>query len=308
MLTQKQLSERLNYLGASDAPAVLGLSRWKTPLSVWAEKTGVLVPEDISDKLHIKLGNKMETVLAELFEEETGKKLHRVNETKYHRQFPFLATNLDRRIVGENTIVELKTASAWKSAEWEGEEIPQEYMIQVYHQLAVTGYAKAYLCVLIGNSDLQIKEVVRDEKLIADLVRREVDFWENYVVAKVMPKLITKYDADTLDKLFPRAVPDREVPLPDEASQLVEFLDGYKKDLKNLEDTIEKTVNELKAMIKEGEVGITPLYKIGWFNSRWSGLDGAALKKDHPTIHAEYYKTKPIRKFTLKKLKENTNG
>jgi predicted phage-related endonuclease len=42
--------ERIGFIGSSDAAAVLGLSRWKTPLQIWAEKTGQVVPDDISDK------------------------------------------------------------------------------------------------------------------------------------------------------------------------------------------------------------------------------------------------------------------
>ncbi|GIV50913.1 MAG: hypothetical protein KatS3mg038_1434 [Candidatus Kapaibacterium sp.] len=32
--------DRRSFLGASDAPAILGLSPWRTAYEVWAEKTG----------------------------------------------------------------------------------------------------------------------------------------------------------------------------------------------------------------------------------------------------------------------------
>ena len=152
MLTAEQIKERIGYLGASDAAAAVGLSRWKSPVEVWAEKTEFVEPEDISGKLSIRMGNKLEDVVAEIFQEETGKKVHRVNETIYHPQYPFLAANLDRRVVGEDACLEIKTAGAWAAKDWEGEELPREVIIQVMHQLACTGKKVGYACVLIGGN------------------------------------------------------------------------------------------------------------------------------------------------------------
>lgn len=46
-------------------------------------------------------------------------------------------------------IFEAKTASAYKAGEWE-DAIPDEYMLQVQHCMAVTGYQGTYIAVLIG--------------------------------------------------------------------------------------------------------------------------------------------------------------
>ena len=73
MLTAQQKKERLNYIGSTDIAGVLGMSQYKSPLSVWSEKTGQIIPEDISNKLQVKLGIKMESIVGELFTEETQK-------------------------------------------------------------------------------------------------------------------------------------------------------------------------------------------------------------------------------------------
>jgi putative phage-type endonuclease len=301
MLTDEKLRERINYIGASECAGVLGLSKWQTPLSVWAQKTGQLQPSK-EETLAMWWGSELEDAVAKRFMKETGKKVHRVNETVYHPKFNFIAANLDRRVVGEDAILECKTASVWKSKEWEGEEIPQEYILQCYHELAVSGKQKCYLAVAIGNQSFHIKEIVRDEKIIADIIMREVHFWNDYVLTDIPPEVVTKNDTDTLDALYPQAFIGSEVRLPDTASQLVENLQSYKQDLKNVESLIEQTENELKAMIKENEVGVTPLYRVGWTNSKWSGLDGKALKEEMPEIHAKFYRSKPIRRFAYKKI------
>ena len=64
MLTEQQIKERKNYIGGSDCAAVLGMSRWGSPLTVWMEKTGQ--SEVKEENLAMKLGNKLEQIVAEL--------------------------------------------------------------------------------------------------------------------------------------------------------------------------------------------------------------------------------------------------
>jgi putative phage-type endonuclease len=294
--------DRSTYLGGTDAAAVCGQSRWKTPLQVWAEKTGKVVPEDISEKLPVKLGVKMEQTVCELFMEETGKKLHRVNETLFHPEYDFIGANIDRRVVGEDAGFEAKTTSAWKSKDWEGEDIPQEFIFQCFHYLMVTGKARWYLAVLIGNQDFKIKIIERDEAILKSLLEREVSFWKQYVQKDEMPWMVSHADSDTISKLYPAANEAREITLGDDANQIVELLKAYDADKKNLEKMIEAKKNELKLMMKDAMRATTGIYEIRWINSQVSRLDSDALKEAHPDIHKQFYKVTPMRRFTYKKL------
>ena len=131
------IEKRKEYIGGSDCAGVLGLSRWTTPLKIWAVKTGQIVPEDISQKIAVKLGNKLEQTVCELFTEQTGLKVRRVNETLFHKDYNFIGANIDRKIEGQDVILEAKTCSAFKAKEWGEDEIPAEYLLQCYHYLAV---------------------------------------------------------------------------------------------------------------------------------------------------------------------------
>lgn len=142
MLTKEQIANRVNFIGASDCSGVLGLSHWESPLSIWGYKTKLLEPPDLSDVLAVELGNELEDFVARRFEKETGKKVERVDETLFHPKFTFIGANLDRIVVGEDAVLECKTTSAWKEKDWVDEEIPQEYILQVLHQLAVSGKKK----------------------------------------------------------------------------------------------------------------------------------------------------------------------
>jgi putative phage-type endonuclease len=295
--------DRIGFIGSSDAAGVLGLSRWSTPLKVWAEKTGQVEPQDISDKLAVKLGVALEQTVAELFMEATGKRVHRVNEALVHPKYDFLRASLDRRVVGEDALLECKTCSAWKAHEWDGEEIPQEYIVQVMHQLAVTGKALGYIAVLIGNQDFKWKEIRRDEKVIGEMVEREVEFWNKYVLPKVMPAQISCKDSDTLYQLFSNEVPASVIALGDEADRLVEDIQNLSRDQKALEGSIEQKKNELKAMLQDNEVGMTSMHKITWKSQSTVRLDSKALKEAEPDTFSRYAKTTQTRVLRMSAVK-----
>jgi len=301
--TKEQLEARKTYIGGSDAAAILGLSRYKTALEVWAWKTGQVVPDDISDKVHIKLGNKLEQTVAEFFMEETGKKVQRVNETLFHPKYPFLGANLDRRVIGEDALLECKTANQFKMREWEGEEIPIEYIIQCVHYLAVTGIKKAYIAVLIGNMVFKWKEITRDEKVINDMVKKEVAFWNNFVVPKVMPMTITSEDGGILYALYPKAAEESVVELGDDASRICESIDSLEADEKVLKKEIDEQKNTLKAMLKTYEMGVTAKYKISWKNQEERRIDVELFKKEEPGLYEKYSKltSKRVLRVSVKK-------
>ena len=304
MLTKEQIEERKAYIGASDCAAVLGLSRWSTPLEVWAIKTGQVEQEDISDKLPIEVGNELEDLVCKLFEKRTGKKTHRVNETQYHPNHKFIAANLDRRIVGEDALLEAKTCSGWKAKEWEGTEVPREYLLQVQHQLAVTGKAYGYVAVLIGgNQDFVWKRVDRDTDLIRDIIKKETEFWVSFVEPKIMPTVMTKNDGDILCQLYPDSAEETEVQLGEEANIIVDLLEGLNADADLLEGQIEKARNDLKAMLKDAAVGLTDKYKITWKTQTRNGVDVKKLQETKPEVYKEVCKESKSRVLRISKIK-----
>ena len=49
---EQWLDIRSHGIGSSDAAAVLRLSPWKSPLALYAEKVGLIEPDDLSDLEH----------------------------------------------------------------------------------------------------------------------------------------------------------------------------------------------------------------------------------------------------------------
>lgn len=286
--TKEAVEARKNYIGGSDASAILGINRYKTPLMVWSIKTGQIVPPNIDDVVAVKLGVKLEQAVAEFFMEDTGKKVEKVSKTITHPKYDFLRANIDRKVVGESAGLECKTTNQFKTSEWEEGHAPIEYMIQCIHYMAVTGWKKWYLAVLIGNAQFKWITIDRDNAVINDMVKKLVGFWNKFIVTKQMPMQISSQDSSILYTLYPQAAPESITELGDEAQRICEIRDSSLVDFKALKAQIEEYTNTLKAMLTTYETGMTAKYKITWKNQPERRLDTALLKKDEPALYEKY--------------------
>lgn len=188
-------------IGSSDAPIIAGVAPWGDIRTLFAEKVGWAAP--VIETRPMAWGKHLEPAIAAAYADETGRKLRRVNRLLRHREMPWMLASLDRVVVGERRLVEIKTAR-FASEQWGQagtDEIPDHYRLQVLHQLGVTGYEIADVVVLFAGSDLRIYTIPRDNDLLADMVALERAFWAA-VQAKSLP-------ADLAD-LGPRPVPLRE--------------------------------------------------------------------------------------------------
>jgi len=303
MFTPEEQEERRKCIGASEAAGVLGLSRWQTPLSIWASKTGKVKPST-EEQFCQWYGTEVEEVVAKRFTLETGKKVHKVNEPFVHKKHKFLRCNIDRKVEGENAILQCKTVTPYKSSEWTDSEVPDEYVIQELHELACSGYDRAYIAVAIGNLEFKIKIVDRDDKLIQDIVDKEVAFWNTFVVPDVMPIAIKADDKDTLYSLYPQEVTGDEIELDDEANKKVESLQAMKQDRKVIESNIAREENELKAMLRDKEAGKSSLWVVSWKAQVAQRVDSDRLKSELPALYEKYCKESKSRVLRIKANKE----
>lgn len=136
MTHDEWLLDRRKGIGGSDVATILGLNKWKSPYQLWLEKTGQIDLEHTESE-PAYWGNVLEEVVAKEFQERTGKKVRRKNQVFEHPLHPFLRANIDRDVVGENALLECKTANAFLGKEWEGDEVPLSYLCQVQHYMNV---------------------------------------------------------------------------------------------------------------------------------------------------------------------------
>ena len=153
-------------IGGSDVGAVLGVNPYKTPHEIWLEKTGRQLPEDLSGKDAVLAGNLLEDAVAQFYSIRTGHKVRRSNMTRFHPSMPWLAGNVDRVVEGQKRILECKTAGHFAKGWGESgtDEVPESYLLQVTHYMAVWGYQTADLAVLTGGQNLGIYKFDFDQE------------------------------------------------------------------------------------------------------------------------------------------------
>lgn len=302
MSRQEWLIERTKGIGGSDAATVLGLNKWKTPFELYLEKTGQsFVDESQAEAAYF--GNVLEDVVAREFEIRSGKKVRKNNFMLQHPKYDFIRANIDRKVVGEDALLECKTASAYLAKDWEGDEIPSAYLVQVQHYLGVTGYEKAYIAVLIGGQRFIWKEIERDEELIEMIFEAEVNFWNNHVIANNPPALDGSSAAEEfLKKRYEESEPGKSIDLDSTYSDKIKHLNELKDTIKQLKEQQVQIENEIKNELKDAELGFIKNYQVSWKPITQKRVDSKKLREHFPDIYEKVIKETSYRKFNVKEI------
>ena len=294
------LEYRKQGIGGSDASVVCGINRYKSPVELWMEKTGQLPHQEAGEAAY--WGTQLEPFVRAEFTKRTGIEVSRRNELLQSEEHPFMLANLDGICEVPDVgpcIFEAKTASAYKVGEWE-DAIPDEYALQLAHYMAVTGYAGAYIAVLIGGNTFKWKFIERDEELISMLIQLETDFW-NHVQDGTPPPLDgSDASAKFLAERFPNSTPRSHIILPDTAANLLAQYDEACEELEAVTERKQKAENLLKEMIGENEVGTAGDRVITWKSVSQERLDSKTLRAEHPVLYKKYVNQTSYRRFSVK--------
>ncbi len=164
-------------IGGSDAPAVVGVSSFRTPAQVYFEKRAPSA-ETLEDQAEQQTwGQILEEPIAQAYTKKTGRAVQAPGTFTVFRDTdrPWMTATLDR-IVPDRGPLEIKNAGFYKAGDWK-DEPPLEYTVQVQHQLAVTGAPVADLAVLLGGNRFKVFAVERNQAFIDRLIERERQFW-----------------------------------------------------------------------------------------------------------------------------------
>lgn len=193
---QEWLKERLNGIGASEAAAIVNCSPYMSNTDLWELKTGRRTAVDISEKPYVRYGNIAEFYLRGLFALDYPQYEVTYDEFKMIRNpdYPFIFATLDGELIEKTSkregVLEIKTTEIMQSTQWDkwNGGIPDNYYIQVLHQLLATGYDFVILKAQIKwRKDNEINLTTRHyqiERSLAEddldyLLREEIKFWEH---------------------------------------------------------------------------------------------------------------------------------
>tara|TARA_R100000963_G_scaffold9453_2_gene6275 strand:- start:2618 stop:3568 length:951 start_codon:yes stop_codon:yes gene_type:complete len=298
MTYERWLSERKHSIGASEAGSVLGLNPYQTAVDVYLSKVGQGIPVD--DNLAMWLGRKMEPVIRERFELETGLKVRNDNKIRIDDEHNFLTTNLDGMVVGEKVPVEYKLLSRWDG------EIPNYYFAQIQHQMMITDTPYIYFVVLLVGFQKQIiiEKYERNEDFINTMREQEVEFWVKYVVNN-KPPAPTTYN-DTIN-IHSKSIEGSVVNISVEEDRFVFDWVNQLMDLQRTKRTNEGLIKGTKQALMN-YMGANESLQFGdselvnWSNTKSrSKFNTAAFKKENPELYEKYCTESPgSRRFLLK--------
>lgn len=296
------LKERQCGIGGSDVGAILGVNKYKTPFEVYIEKTEPI--EEVKDQFESAYwGDQLEEIVAKEFEKRTSKKVRRDRKHYKHKDYPFMVANIDRRVVGENAILECKTANQYLTNEWQEDEVPASYLLQVQHYLFVTGAEVGYIAVLIGGQKFVWKEIQRDEELIQMIIEIEKSFWK-MVEDKTPPALDGSSAAEKyLKEKYKEAETDKSVELGFEYKEKIKTYLEMKEQLKSFEAKVKELENQIKFEIGKSEYAYAPGYSLSWKNILSNRVDSKKLKSEFPQVYEKVVKESISRKFNIKEDK-----
>lgn len=266
------LTARRTGIGGSDVASVLGLNPWRTPYDLWMDKTGQVPHSEENAAMHF--GTILEQVVADEFVLRTGKKVRRDNQMHRTGKDNFQIANLDRVVVGEDAILECKTANAFRADDWgESQEdeiianqvvtehkIPLYYETQIQWYMGVCQKSKAYLAVLIGGQDFRIYCIAFNQTIYASLVEKCQAFWFENVVANVAPKPINIED---VKKLYAKDNGEMLEASNEIATAIGEYktkasqVKSLKKELDSLQNIICTALGEAQGFLIGGQIAAT---------------------------------------------------
>ncbi len=296
---EEWLRARMAGIGGSDVSAIAGLNKYKSPMGVYLDKIGESPIEDITSEAAY-FGTLLEDVVAQEFTKRTGMKVRNRFAILQHPNHPYMLANVDRMIVGKKEGLECKTASEYLKGEWEGDEVPTPYLLQIQHYMAVTGYDAWWIAVLLGGNKFIFKRIERDEEIIEYLIKLEGDFWANHVIKRNPPEFDgSEASSRLLQALYPQADPKSEIQLDKTVETLIEARDAYIEDITALETKKKEIENQIKAQMGENEIGHVGSRTVKWSNVTSNRIDTKTLKAERPEIYQQYTKPSVSRRFAI---------
>ena len=210
---------RSQHIGASDVAALFDMSPFTTLWQLWMEKSGNLPPEDLSDNKSVQAGTFLESGIANWAAHRWDMKIEKVVDYYTADDCPGMGASLDFQTDGGHP-VEIKWSAHGDGWEYEGDTItcaPDNYVLQVLHQMACTDAEYGWLIALIRNEPRRMK-VPRSEEIISKIKSHVAKFWDSVRAGEEPPVDFDK-DGEAVVRLLD-FVPMSEVTLTTEHAHL----------------------------------------------------------------------------------------
>ena len=307
-------------VGGSDVATIFGLSPWTTPLELWMVKKGRMKPKSPPNPDQLAMGHMLEPIAAHFYAQRTGNTVTDDNYLYQHATLEYALANIDRRYTrkedGEGGVLECKSLTYHKAADWADGAIPIYYELQLRYYLAVLDEKHGAFSALWGNNpenDLATPHIERVQAK-EDIIFEKLDRWiwslrhdKPPTMEDVQPQLAM----DALARIYgagKKGLPTIEFPRKYEPqlrkiAALQEENAQLKGAIKKNEEAIEAHSVRIAELMKNHEHGIltttTDKLLVDFVTSTSRRVSSEYLKQNYPSIYEEARKPSKNRKVKV---------
>jgi predicted phage-related endonuclease len=184
-----------NGIDSLDIAAIMGVDKNRGIGDVYLEKVNLIdeikkyggILEKTSEADYWNLT--FDEVIAKEYSLRSNKMVRKENKQLIDEEHEFMVANINRKVVGENSILICKCEKIFLTMNWNfGEELTAGYVLEAQHNMRVSKANKCYIASLLGGKKFVYKEILRDDKVIDMIIQIEKDFWINNILNRVPPK------------------------------------------------------------------------------------------------------------------------
>lgn len=236
--TQEWLDYRATRITSTDAAAILGVSPWDSPLSLYYAKKGMAPPKYVNEAM--KRGAELEDQALEKYTAVTGYKSLMVPMCVESLEYPWMMTSLDGLEMDMQSAVEIKCPGERVFNEIFEGRIPEYHTIQCQFHLLVTGFEKidyfAYY-----NDKFMLMSIFRDQPLIDKIIEKCGDFYENLCTNTPPDALPT--DAVVRSDVEWALASEDYLAVKKDINKILEHLEGLKQKEKECKERLKELAN-----------------------------------------------------------------
>lgn len=194
MVKRNILKEFKNGIDGLDIAAIMGIDKNRKLSNIYLEKIniidevtkygGILKRTSEADYWNLTF----DEMIAKEYSIRSNKRVRKGNKQLIDEEHGFIVANINRKVVGENSILICKCENIFFPMNWNEEELPAGYILEAQHCMRVSKAEKCYIASLLGGKKFVYKEILRDDKVIDMIIEIEKDFWVNNILNRIPPK------------------------------------------------------------------------------------------------------------------------
>ncbi len=240
---------------------ILGLSPYRSPIDLWAEKVGKVQPEappegsDQADRL--AFGKAVERMLAKEYAKRTGRTIRRPPGQTAHPDRVWQRCHVDFYVADAGRgpgVVEIKSPGDWAAKAWR-EEPPATAQVQLQHNLSTTGRPWGSIVAWLGKGRLVWWDFELHGEFCEVLLRRESDFWGHVQAGTIPPLSMPEQDAKAIARLYATEGHEDEIKLPPEVQDWHDLVIEIKDEERKLYEQRLEFENRIKLAVGEHAAG-----------------------------------------------------